>query len=278
MTRATISSSGFSSCSEALKQQGFTLMELIGAMAIIAILAAVLAPSVTDGIDRAYATAEEDNLRTLVGALEQEVLVNKRIPRQNTADWTATVAAYADLPIDQVAFNARGHRRALYVDPQFFSATETTFPGYQQTTGLSSRPFSPRLMLVSSLNGNAPAAPRTAADFAAIWDQTGGAAVVEGPKVKVERLNLAGHFHRVLLSNANTQQPAYALETGGASPVPAAVSGVDGSLIRYVLRSTRLAVFFAPFPSGGVNTSTLVSGEVSYHYVTDGTRWYWERS
>ncbi len=266
------------SFSSARSQQGFTLMELIGAMAIIAVLAAVLAPSVTDGIDRAYATAEEDNLRTLVSALEQEVLRNKHIPRQNTAEWTAAVAAYADLPIDQVAFNARGHRRALYVDPQFFSATEATFPGYQQTTGLSNRPFSPRLMLVSDLTRNAPNAPRTAADFAAIWNQTNASSVLEGPKVKVERLNLAGHFHRVLLMNANAQQPSYALENGATAPIPAAAAGVDGSLTRYVLRTTRLAVFFAPYPSGGLNTGTLVSGELSYHYVTDGTRWYWERS
>lgn len=264
--------------SNAGRQQGFTLMELIGAMAIVAVLAAVLAPSITDGIDRAYGAAEEDNLRTLVGALEQEVLVNKRIPRQNTAEWTAAVAAYADLPLAQVTFNARGYQRALYVDPQFFSATETTFPGYLQTTGLDSRPFSPRLMLVSDLTRNAPNAPSTAAAFAAIWDQTAGATVLEGSKVKVERLNLAGHFHRVLLSNANAGQPAYALENGTTAPIPAAAAGVDGTLTRYVLRATRLAVFFAPYPSGGINTSTLVNGDLSLHYATDGTSWFWERS
>lgn len=258
-------------------QQGFTIMELIGAMAIIAILAAVLAPSVTDGIDRAYAAREEGNIRTLMDALEQHVLQNKEIPRENVAAWTSAIAAYADLPVSQVEFNDRGYRRRLYVDPQFFASAEAVFPGYAQTGGLTARPFSPRLMLVSDLNRNAPNPPRTAAEFAAIWDQTATATVQEGAKVKVERLNLAGHFHRLLLTNSHTQQPSFALESGAGVPVPAAFGGVDGTLTRYVLKSSRLSAFFSPYPTGGANTVTLIGEDMALHYTTDGTNWFWER-
>lgn len=260
------------------RQQGFTLMELIGVMAIMAVLAAVLAPSLTDGIDRAYAAVEEENLETLIGSLEQHILINKQIPRSTAADWTAAVAAYADLTREEVEFNQRGFRRRLYVDPQFFSSTESNFPGYSQTTGLSSRPYSPRLMLVSDLNRNAPNPPGSAADFAAIWDQSGGAVVSESSKVKVVRLNLSGRFHRLLLTNGHAQQASYALEGGAAAPVPAAVSGVDGTLIRYVLRSSQLSVFFSPYPTGGMNTSTIVAGDLALRYATDGSNWFWERS
>lgn len=259
-------------------QRGFTLMELIGVMAIIAIMAAVLAPSLTDGIDRAYAAAEQAHLETLMDSLEQHILVNKQIPRQTTAEWTAAVAGYADLASADVEFNDRGYRRRLYVDPQFFSSTESTFPGYTQNAGLASRPYSPRLMIVSDLTRNAPNPPGSAADFAAIWDQTGSATLIEGEKVKVARLNLSGRFHRLLLSNANGQQPFYSLEGGSATAVPAAVGGVDGTLTRYVLKSSRLSVFFSPFPAGGMNTSTLVDGDLSLRYTTDGSNWFWERS
>ena len=260
------------------QQQGFTIMELIGAMAIIAILAAVLAPSVTDGIDRAYAAQEEANVRTLVEALEQHVLQNQSIPRQTVAEWSAVVAGYADLAREDVEFNPRGYRRQLYVDPQFFTSSEAVFPGYNQTAGLSSRPFSPRLMIVSDLNRNAPNPPRTAAEFAAIWDQTNTAAVVEGTKVKVERLNLAGHFHRLLLINSHSQQPSYALENASSVPVPAASGGVDATLTRFVLKSSRVSVFFSPYPTGSANTSTLITADMALHYTTDGSNWFWERS
>ncbi len=259
-------------------QAGFTIMELIGAMAIIAILAAVLAPSVTDGIDRAYAAQEEANVSSLMGALEQHILQNKDIPREAAASWTAAIATYAELARDDVEFNPRGYRRQLYVDPQFFTSSEAVFPGYVQGAGLTSRPYSPRLMLVSDLTRNVPNPPRTAAEFAAIWDQTNTAVVVEGPKVKLERLNLAGYFHRLLLVNSHSQQPAYALESGGSVPVPAAFGGVDGTLTRYVLSSSRLSVFFSPYPTGGTNTSTLVAEDVALHYTTDGSSWFWERS
>ncbi len=259
-------------------QQGFTIMELIGAMAIIAILAAVLAPSVTDGIDRAYAAQEEANVRSLMNALEQHVVQTKTIPRETVADWTTAIAGYADLAINDVEFNPRDYRRRLYVDPQFFSSSEAVFPGYAQGGGLASRPFSARLMLVSDLTRNAPNPPRTAAEFAAIWDQTNAAAVVEGTKVKIERLNLSGHFHRLLLINSHTQQPSYALESGSSVPVPAAAGGVDGTLTRYVLRSSRLSVFFSPYPTGGSNTTTLIGEDMALHYTTDGSNWFWERS
>lgn len=267
--------SGQPACS---RQGGFTLIELIGAMAIIAVLAAVLAPGITDGIDRAYAAAEDENLATLMEALEQHIQVNKHIPRQAQAEWTAAVSAHAGLAASEVELNARGYRRRLYVDPLFFTTSEASFPGYTQTSGLAARPNSPRLMLVSDLSRNAPNAPASAAAFAAIWDQSAGAAVVEGNKVKIERLNLSSRFHRVLLINSHTQQPSYSLEGGSAAAVPAAVGGADGMLTRYVLKASRLSVFFSPYPTGGMDTSTIVGGDLALHYVTDGSNWFWERS
>lgn len=260
------------------RQSGFTLMEIVGVMAIIAILAAVLAPSLTDGIDRANAAREEGSLRVLAEALENHVLTNKAIPGQNVAEWSAAIAAYADLRQDDVIFNARGFRRGLYVDPQFFTSTETAFPGYTQSVGLGSRPYSPRLMLVSDLTRNAPAAPGTATDFAAIWDQRTGAAVMEGAKVKIARLNLGSRFHRLLLVNANVQQPAYALEGAAPISVPPAVAGMDGMLSRYVLEHSQVSLYVSPFPAGGMQTTTIISADVALHYRTDGSSWYWEPS
>ncbi|MFT4564827.1 MAG: hypothetical protein ACI9BW_004597 [Gammaproteobacteria bacterium] len=59
------------------------------------------------------------------------------------------------------------------------------------------------------MTGNAPAAPITSAGFDAIWDQSASATLIEGPDVKIARLNLRTAFQRLMLTNENTNQPAY---------------------------------------------------------------------
>lgn len=259
------------------RSHGFTLMELIGVLAVMAILASVIAPNIFDAIDRAYAEAETSNLRELSGGLISHILDNKQIPRQNTASWVTAVANYGALSDENVEFNPKGYRRRLYVDPRFFTTTDTVFPGYIQSGGLTTPPNSPRMMLVSDLSTNAPAPPNTGNEFDDIWNQVAGATVVEGPKVKIERINLRGNFHRVLLTNAHTLLPAYGLENQAASAVPPAVGGLDGSLTRYVIHSTELKLFSTSFPTGGLSTSMLVTSDAGMSFGTDGASWYWER-
>ncbi len=256
--------------------RGFTLMEMIGVMAVLAILASVLAPSVFDTIDRAVAEAEEKNLSELGDALVSHILTTKNVPLQNRNSWVPALTVYTSYPAEQTEFNQRGFRRRLYVDPRFFGTTDASFPGYTQTTGLVTFPNSPRLMLISNVKGNVPGPTNSSADFDAIWDQTASAPVLEDKNFKVHRINLRQYFHRVLLTNANTQQPGYGLETQTAQPVPGAVGGVDGTLIRYVLQDTQLRLFSTPYPAGGLSTSVLVKGEFAARYSTDGSSWFWE--
>ena len=256
--------------------RGFTLMEMIGVMAVLAILASVLAPSVFDTIDRAVAEAEERNLQELGDSMVSHILASKSIPRQNRNSWVPALTAYTSYPADRTEFNQRGFRRRLYVDPRFFSTVDTAFAGYTQTTGLTAFPNSPRMMLVSNVKGNVPGPTNLSADFNAIWDQTPSAPILEDQNTKIHRINLRQYFHRVLLTNANTQQPGYSLELQAAQPVPGAVGGVDGSLLRYVLEDTQLRLFATPYPAGGLSTSTLIKGELAMRYNTDGSSWFWE--
>lgn len=256
--------------------KGFTLMELIGVMAVIAILASVLAPAIFDAIDRAFAEAETENLQELKVSLINQILDNKRIPRQTMSDWVPTLAQYVQTTEEQVEFNAKGFRRRLYADPNFFGAADTVFPGYTQTTGLAAAPNSPRIMLVSDLSGNAPNPPGNGSDFDAIWNQTAGAAVVEGSDVKIVRINLRGLFHRVIFLNSNTQQPAYRLETQVAQAIPPSSGSVDGSLTRYVIEDTEVALFAQPFPTGVLTTTALVKADRQMRFTTDGSAWFWE--
>ncbi len=253
-------------------------MELIGVMAIIAILASVMAPGLTDAIDKAYGEEEVGSLEVFGSALERHILNTGEIPSMDTSDWAPAIASLTDVPVDKVEFNSRGYKRQLYIDPRFFTASDTKFTGYTQDAGLAGAPNSPRMMLISSLDGNLPKAPKTGASFAAIWDQTDEAGVVAGKKTKIERLNLGSRFHLLVLTNSSDQQGAYALGNGSQNPVPAAVGGVDGTIERYVIESTRLKLHASPFPSGDLETTVLLRNSLSAHYVTDGSRWFWERS
>ena len=244
----------------------------------MSILAAVIGPNLFRSVDDAFAKAERANLEGLSDGLRAYVLDNKRIPSGALGDWTEAIAEQIDLPEAQVQNNSRDYRRAAYFDPRFFTSTDTPFGGYTQTTGLNNAPVSPRVILVSDLTRNAPAAPTTSATFNAIWDQTPGAMIEEGPKVYIQRINLRSAFHRVILNNQNTSQPGFSLEAGSLNAVPGASGGVDGSVTRHILDQTELRLFQTPFPTGALETSALIYEEKLYRFTTDGSNWFWERS
>jgi prepilin-type N-terminal cleavage/methylation domain-containing protein len=259
------------------RSAGFTLLEMIGVIAIMAIMAAVMAPSLVRSVDDAYGDAETENLAAIAQGLEDAVRRRKSIPGPNPADWAAAIAAETDLPADKIRDNPRGFRRAIYFDPRFFTAANSAFAGYTQTVGLSAPPVLPRAIVVSMLRANAPNAPTTGAQFDLIWNQDPAAAVVEDTYTRIARLNFSPYFHRVLLTNQHTQQPAYELEGGTRTALPAASGGADGTLTRYVLRGTELRLFQAPTPGGGFETAQLANADTHWRYTSDGTSWFWSR-
>lgn len=248
-------------CRSPRNARGFTLIELIGVMAIAAILASALAPRVFDDIKRARQDKEAKNLATLRATLETYILENKRIPGPALNTWSSALAQLSNLPQAKVSTNDKGYRRGFYVDPRFFTTTDTAFTGYTQQSGLTSPPVSPRIMLVSRLTSHAPAAPTTNAAFTAIWNQTSAATLVEGPDVRIERLNLSDAFHRVILSNEHTAQAAYQLETGTVTAIPTSTL-----VTRYVLGRTRVNLFQDPFPTGALDEVFIVADDHDYVY------------
>lgn len=260
------------------RQKGFTLMELIGVMAVLAILSAAMAPSVFELIDDAYAKQEQANLNALAEDLTTLLRTEQVLPSSNRAAWSSALAAISDLPVAKVLSNPRGHRRTLYFDPQFFTSSDSNFSGYSQTDGLSTQPPSPRAMFISDLNRNAPQPAMTSAVFNDIWDQAPGALVVESNDVKIARLNMSGEFHRVVLVNAATSQTGFSLENGTRSAIAANNGTTDGIVTRYVISGSQLELYGTPYPTGSLTTASVVSRAEGFRYVTNGTLWFWERT
>lgn len=254
------------------KQQGFTLIELVGVLAIMAILAAVIVPPVFQQIDRAAAEAEGQSLHAISRGLTTWIRSSARIPAPS--GWVAAVASATAMPPEKIARNGRGFRRGYYVDPRFFGNAARPFAGYVQTRGLTSPPTSPRIMIVSNLHADAPPPPATPAAFDAIWKQTAAAAIKEGPSVHIERMNLAPLFHHVLMANRNSPAPpSYRLNRGRLHAILPGRAVTD----LYVLDGTRLSLYLDPSSGGGLDYAFIVREDASLMYGTDGRSWYWGR-
>ncbi|MFK8066679.1 MAG: type II secretion system protein [Gammaproteobacteria bacterium] len=258
---------------ENTQYHGFTLIEMIGVMAIIAILASTLAPSIIKDIDRAVGEGEQENLQTLSHDLEIYIRENKAIP--SASDWVNAVSSVSTHPVNKISQNKRFFNRGYYVDPRFFTNSDSNFSTYTQTSGLTSVPNSPRIMIVSNLNSNAPAAPTTSTAFNAIWDQTSGVSLLEGENIKIERVNLKGLFHRVLLTNDHTSsQPGYMLESGSTNSIALATTAPADTTI-YLLSDTKVSLVDAPFTSGVLTKKFITDQAKNFAYQNDGSNWLW---
>jgi type II secretory pathway pseudopilin PulG len=255
------------------KTRGFALVEMIGVLSIIAIMASVIAPSIFKDIKRARQDKESLNLAALNFELERSIYDNKRIPSRTLADWSGAIATQSSLAQEKVDRNEKGFLRGYYIDPRFFTASDVAFPGYTQTTGVGTAPVSPRIILASLMAGNAPAAPSTSAAFNAIWDRSASVTLIEGPDVKISRLNLRAAFQRLVLTNENMNQ----LESGARTSIPAASARGDGLPTRYVLRNTKVSSYTDPFLAGNLDQLLLADDEKAYAFEFVGSVWTWQR-
>ena len=62
-----------------VNKKGFTLIEMLVVIAIIAVLVAIIIPTVSSATAKAKAAADAANLRSALGALNSEILLNKEL-------------------------------------------------------------------------------------------------------------------------------------------------------------------------------------------------------
>ena len=255
---------------------GFSLLEMIGVMAVMAILAGALAPSIFQMIEEGYQGAEAQSMETVAEALQDYVRYTKTIPTDQADNWTTAVADYAGLSPNRVRYNDKNFERRLYIDPDFFGGGgggSGTF--FSQDQGLSNMPVSPRVMLVSSLDGAVRQRLNSADRFDDVWNQESDARIKESKTVFIERVNLAPLFKRVVLSNANASQAGYVLESGSEGSIAGESGGSDGVRTIYVVAGSKLSLRAAPYPGGTTMRQLIVDRDVSVRYETDGVSWYW---
>ena len=230
-------------------KSAFSLLELVGVLAVIAIIACFLAPVMGRRADRAAWIKENTTLSSMADALTQRVLKTGNIPDESR--WVQAVAAELSLSPANVATNARLRARAFLVDRSGWLGS--AMPWDQSFGGLSVPPVNTRLMIVSTLAGtNLPAtlfnfpnagifndlwgAPRNTLPTNNIWADFKGT----GEDLLVQRINLDPFFHRLLLVNLDFGPPPRAsIGTNGQVLVNYSPTGTNA----WYLETTLLSLY-----------------------------------
>jgi type II secretory pathway pseudopilin PulG len=206
---------------------GFTLLEMVGIMAILAILAAVILTTTSRSIDFAAANIESTNLVNFATALQNGVQRNRYIPgATGSGNWIQFIAAELGVNPFQVTTNARNLRRVMMVDAN----NTMTLPYTETNTGTGSiLPPALRMMILSTIGPPFPTSftDGTTNDFNTIWNTPDGTLPTfsnsnplsswagTGDDFKVQRLNLGSLFTHLVLWNyppPNAPQGQYQID------------------------------------------------------------------
>lgn len=205
---------------------GFSLLELIGVMAIISILATILTPSIIQQIDAAIARREIAQLTEIAQSFRAAVIRESRIPDES--EWVDMVATEWGRPAEDVRSNDRRNARVFVIDGALRVGTSSGIAPYLQGTQGSILPVSPRFLILSNLDP-AKTIPVSngvlaAADFSQLWntpDQsvpTGWsgrwAESNAGSDLKIQRIDLSALFHRVILNCSSNPAPYFSFGSG----------------------------------------------------------------
>ena len=227
--------------------RGFTLIEIIAVLSVIAILVAVIAPSVIRRVDRAAWTAETVNLSNIADSLTQSILRTKTIPSAN--GWATDVARQMSLPVSSITNNARRFVRAFLIDTNL--SIGAGLP-YTQTNNGTAKPANARIMIVSSLARALPASVTngvpSATDFSNIWNAAENTVPTGSPfagwqgtgeDLRIKKLNLEPLFYQLILVNHSSDTnnaPRFSIDNSSAAGVPIGPLGqnryyLDGSIV-----------------------------------------------
>lgn len=198
----------------------FSLIEILGVLTIVAILATILTPRVISGIDREARETETFLLEKLHEGLERYVRSTHSLPGTN--NWASAIASRNDLNTARVSQNRRGNARRLLVSTNFWSGASPQ-TGMTQTVQGWPAPVQPRYLIVSSLDTSLPTGTM---DFDAMWNRVAQTPLssLQGweawtgrdEDVLIEHIDLATLFHQIVLHNDSGQVAGYTVDGVGA--------------------------------------------------------------
>lgn len=223
---------------------GFSLLEIIGVLAVIGILASLLLPNFINQIDEATRTAEAGNLRAISQAIELYV--------QDTHTWPADLPAlspeYMQMGDTQLLQNGRGFPRYYVLHP--------TMQAFDNAAGIAENEIpDTRFLLISNVNADAAPTITNATEFDAWWNTDATAT----PDLFIERGNV-GHLFRLVNLLADTTGGSYSID----GTVTNSGCGITLNHLRYHLVGTRVGVDEA-IPYAVPEIQFIVHDDTTHH-------------
>lgn len=248
--------------------RGFSLIEMMGVMALMAILAAITAENLVTTMKVAARREEDAAMDRFSGAVERMVRRTRMVPANS--DLPVALADELGVAVSQVAMNKAGFQRRLVWDPDFrLGPTTNSVPSYVQDSAGSVPLANPRLLIVSCLAGQLPSIS-SVAEFGEVWATPLGGVPASwsamaglGADLFIERVGLNSVFRRVVFNNVDPSLNAVYTVDGGTNVTIATTSAVETWLV-----ADTPIVFFT---GGGEQGREILDEDTSYIY--EAGRW-----
>lgn len=192
---------------------GMSIIDMVGALAILSILAAAMAPNVMKRIQESWRQDERRRMEQIGQAFTRVVTLHKTVPGTNLTSWASLVASELGVPEDLVWTNQAGTHRRLIYDPglNIGGLAPGSLPFHQRAWGVTNV-TNARLVILSALEAGYPnVALNTAAAFSNLWNRVEHRLPADWPtswtqdpdNLFIQRVDLTALFHEVVLNNVD---------------------------------------------------------------------------
>ncbi len=140
------------------QQRGFSLIAVIGILAVVTIGLSLISPAMVRNIDRRHQETERSHLQRIAEGIHTYLEQNKAFP----PSLTSLIPDYSPFPTTQLTTNAHGYPRYYAVHP--------TLLGFTNTIGLSAAQLvDTRFLIISNLTQDAAPLIATPIEFETWW-------------------------------------------------------------------------------------------------------------
>ncbi|MFT5185267.1 MAG: competence protein ComGC [Flavobacteriales bacterium] len=212
---------------------GFSLIEMIGVLAVISLISLVLVPVLIKKLDRVALIREEAMLLKMAEGYKAYASRNRSFP--DDVNFVQLLADELGMhPVD-VSLNQKGRSRLMVIDPRLRMGINTNqvLPYVQSIVG-SIEPINPRVLILSSLGDNYPVhITNGVAASSAVFDEMWALDVDSvpatwspwnrgrGEDLIIQRLHIADLFVPLMLGNDRNTQGLYSVDSLSTNSMPA---------------------------------------------------------